>query len=116
MQCCSSKNCTYIAKILFIGIDFNRLTLSGTADVTIYRTGVSRSEGGITLSRGSMSQFTSLHNLQVSNTLLPLPVYPEVGTTYTVCIVADPGSDAFLTPGYGIRDPGWVKNQDPVPG
>jgi hypothetical protein len=28
--------------------------------------------------------------------------------------VADPsGSGAFLTPGSGIRDPGWVKNQDP---
>ncbi len=31
--------------------------------------------------------------------------------------VADPGSGAFLTPqsGSGIRDPGWVKNQDPDP-
>ncbi len=27
--------------------------------------------------------------------------------------VADPGSSAFLTPGSGIRYPGWVKNQDP---
>jgi hypothetical protein len=28
----------------------------------------------------------------------------------------DPGSDAFLTPGSGIRDPEWVNNQDPDPG
>jgi hypothetical protein len=28
----------------------------------------------------------------------------------------DPGSGAFLTPGSGIRDPGWVKCQDPDPG
>jgi hypothetical protein len=29
------------------------------------------------------------------------------------CSVADPdpGSGAFLTPGSGIRDPGWVKNR-----
>jgi hypothetical protein len=34
------------------------------------------------------------------------------------CSVADPdpGSGAFLTPGSGTRDPGWVKNQDPDPG
>jgi hypothetical protein len=24
----------------------------------------------------------------------------------------DPGSGAFLTPGSGLRDPGWVKSQD----
>ncbi len=30
--------------------------------------------------------------------------------------VADPGSGAYLTPGSGIRDRGWVKNQDPDPG
>ncbi len=30
--------------------------------------------------------------------------------------VADPGSGAYLTPGSGIRDPGWVKRQDPDPG
>jgi hypothetical protein len=32
--------------------------------------------------------------------------------------VADPnpGSGAFLTPGFGIRDPGWVKSQDRDPG
>ncbi len=36
----------------------------------------------------------------------------------TVCSVAnsDPVSGAFLTPGGGIRDPGWVKCQDLVPG
>jgi hypothetical protein len=34
----------------------------------------------------------------------------EVIITYSV---ADPGSGAFLTPGSGIRDPGWVKNPDP---
>jgi hypothetical protein len=28
----------------------------------------------------------------------------------------DPGSDAFLTPGSGIRDPGWVESQDPGSG
>jgi hypothetical protein len=28
----------------------------------------------------------------------------------------DPGSGAFLTPGIGIWDPEWVKNQDPDPG
>jgi hypothetical protein len=35
-----------------------------------------------------------------------------------LCSVADPdpGSGAFLTPGSGIRDPGWVKSQDPDPG
>jgi hypothetical protein len=27
----------------------------------------------------------------------------------------DPGSGAFLTPGSGIPDSGWVKNQDPGP-
>jgi hypothetical protein len=27
----------------------------------------------------------------------------------------DPGSGAFLTTGSGIRNPGWVKNQDPDP-
>jgi hypothetical protein len=27
----------------------------------------------------------------------------------------DPGSGAFLTPGSGIRNTGWVKNQDPYP-
>jgi hypothetical protein len=27
----------------------------------------------------------------------------------------NPGSDGFLTPGSGIRDLGWVKNQDPDP-
>ncbi len=34
------------------------------------------------------------------------------------CSIAnpDPGSGAFLTPGSGIRDPVWVKNQDPDPG
>jgi hypothetical protein len=26
----------------------------------------------------------------------------------------DPGSSAFLNSGSGIRDPGWVKNQDPI--
>jgi hypothetical protein len=30
--------------------------------------------------------------------------------------IRDPGSGAFLTPGSGIRDPGWVKSQDPDPG
>jgi hypothetical protein len=30
--------------------------------------------------------------------------------------LADPGSGAFLTPGSGIRDPEWVKNQDPGSG
>ncbi len=30
--------------------------------------------------------------------------------------VADPGSGAILTPGSGIRNPGWVKIQDPDPG
>jgi hypothetical protein len=30
--------------------------------------------------------------------------------------VADPESGAFLNPGSGIRDPGWVKYQDPDPG
>jgi hypothetical protein len=30
--------------------------------------------------------------------------------------VADPRSGAFLTPGSGIRCPGWVKNQDPGSG
>jgi hypothetical protein len=30
--------------------------------------------------------------------------------------VADPGSGAFLTPGSGIRDPGWVESQHPDPG
>jgi hypothetical protein len=28
----------------------------------------------------------------------------------------DPGSGAFLTPGSGNRDPGWVESQDPDPG
>ncbi len=28
----------------------------------------------------------------------------------------DPGSGAFLTPGSGIRDPGWVERQHPDPG
>ncbi len=28
----------------------------------------------------------------------------------------DPGSGAFLTPGLGIRDPGWVESQHPDPG
>ncbi len=28
----------------------------------------------------------------------------------------DPGSGAFMTPGIGIWDPEWVKNQDPDPG
>ncbi len=28
----------------------------------------------------------------------------------------DPGTGAFSTPGSGIRDPGWVKSQDPDPG
>jgi hypothetical protein len=27
--------------------------------------------------------------------------------------VTDPGPVAFLTAGSGIRDPGWVENQDP---
>ncbi len=27
----------------------------------------------------------------------------------------DPGSGAFLTPGSGFRDPGWVKSQNPDP-
>ncbi len=27
----------------------------------------------------------------------------------------DPGSDAFVTPGFGIRCPGWVKKPDPDP-
>ncbi len=26
----------------------------------------------------------------------------------------DPRSGAFLTPGFRIRDPGWVKNQDRI--
>jgi hypothetical protein len=30
--------------------------------------------------------------------------------------IQDPGSGAFLTPESEIRDPGWVKNQDPDPG
>jgi hypothetical protein len=30
--------------------------------------------------------------------------------------VADPGSGVFLTPGSGIRDPGWVESQHPDPG
>jgi hypothetical protein len=35
-----------------------------------------------------------------------------------VSSVADPepGSDVLLTPGSGIRDGEWVKNQDPNPG
>jgi hypothetical protein len=35
--------------------------------------------------------------------------------TVSVSSVADPGSwtDAVETPGSGIQDPGWVKNQDP---
>jgi hypothetical protein len=28
----------------------------------------------------------------------------------------DPGSGAFLSPGSGIRDPGWVESQHPDPG
>jgi hypothetical protein len=32
------------------------------------------------------------------------------------CCLEDTGAGAFLTPGSGIRDPGWVKNQDPDPG
>ncbi len=28
----------------------------------------------------------------------------------------DPGSGAFLTPGSGIQDPGWVNHQDSEPG
>jgi hypothetical protein len=31
------------------------------------------------------------------------------------CSVADPCSGAFLTPGSGIRDPLWIKNQDQDP-
>jgi hypothetical protein len=30
--------------------------------------------------------------------------------------IRDPGSGAFLTPGSGIRDPGWVESQHPDPG
>jgi hypothetical protein len=30
--------------------------------------------------------------------------------------VEDPGSGALLTPGSGIRDPGWVESQHPDPG
>ncbi len=29
--------------------------------------------------------------------------------------ILDPGSGAFLTPGSGFRDPGWVKSQNPDP-
>jgi hypothetical protein len=30
--------------------------------------------------------------------------------------LADPGSSAFLTPGSGILDPGWVESHHPDPG
>ncbi len=30
--------------------------------------------------------------------------------------IRDPGLVAFFTPGSGIRDPGWVKSQDPDQG
>jgi hypothetical protein len=30
--------------------------------------------------------------------------------------IRDPGLGAFLTPGSGIRDPGWVESQHPDPG
>ncbi len=40
------------------------------------------------------------------------------GQSVTLVSVADPdpGSGAFLTPGSGIRDPGWVESQHPDPG
>jgi hypothetical protein len=49
------------------------------------------------------------------------PVYAlcqEASPCYGSVSVADPdpGSGAFLTPASGLRDPGWVKNQDPDSG
>ncbi len=44
---------------------------------------------------------------------VPDPLLPGILTYLLGYSVADPGSGAFLIP--CIRDPGWVKNQDPDP-
>jgi hypothetical protein len=40
----------------------------------------------------------------------------SVGDPDTGYGIRGPGSDAFLTPGSGTRDLGWVKNESPDPG
>jgi hypothetical protein len=47
------------------------------------------------------------------------PPSSSPGGKYTVTSSVadlDPGSGALLTPGSGIWEPGWVKNEDPDPG
>ncbi len=41
--------------------------------------------------------------------------FGKLGVEYSV-ENPDPESGAFLTPGSGIQDPGWVKNRNPDPG
>ncbi len=65
--------------------------------------------------RVAMATFCGIHSIIRVNQPRLVRVgdaRPPPFTISTSVADPDPGSGAFLTPGSGIQDPGWVKSQD----